>query len=84
MGGGEGSKILEQIQGRPLYEQKFFKRRDTYRGKQKSYTCWKIMTVLLRRLKESKWRMLHETSKKIYHKIKVFQRQEDLRKSRQM
>lgn len=47
MGGGEGSKILEQIQGRPLYQEKLLKTGDWYRGKGgKSYSSWKIMTVL--------------------------------------
>jgi len=32
MGGGEGLKILEQIQGRLLYRQKLLKRGDWYRG----------------------------------------------------
>lgn len=32
VGGGEGSKILEPIQGRPLYQQKLLRRGDWYRG----------------------------------------------------
>lgn len=38
MGGGEGSKVLEQIQGRPLYQQKLLRRGDWYRGKREKVT----------------------------------------------
>lgn len=80
MGGGEESKILEQIQGRPLYQQKLLKRGDWCRGKKEKVTHLEKSWVP----SKEGWENLSgescsEHSKN--HKIKVFQMAEDLRKN---
>lgn len=80
MGGGEGSKILEQIQGRLLPQQKLLKRGDWYRGERGKLDLLKNHDCPLHKVGKNEVVNPILNIQTMYRKIKVFQRQEDLRK----